>query len=577
MENESINVVELFSGIGSQVKALHNLGVEVTTVATCEWDLHATIAYDLINNSNDIPEKIIGLSKEELLERLNLYTFSNTGKDALPQENLKTYSEVVLRRLYASIIKNNNFVDVNELKGSKLPGNIDILTYSFPCQDLSNVGAFHGYNKGIEKDSGSRSSLLWQVGRILSEMKKHRIEMPSFLLMENVPALLSSRHFNDFSTWINELRQLGYISKYYQLNSLDFGLPQNRPRLLMISVYVGEDIMLAETVLDFFKITDEDKVIRDYKARRTFREYTIGDLLRIDYSNQELFEEAIECTPNNTVSRRKIWDDNPKLVLEGNRINQKESFIRTITTKQDRNPNSGNLYFNSGIKGRSKFRYLTPRECLLFMGFKDEDYEALKYNNLEFHKGDALFARDKVIRLAGNSIPVNLLEGIFYQILLLSQILKENKKRETARLTDNNEEAIALIKKHMFSAGLRSRLSETPYPKSADIVYPKYQTAIYIRSCFHHGHDCEEGNKILNAPEYWKDKVQSIKENDRLCVQEALELGWQAIIVWKCDLYSSRFEEIMCMMENAIRKNECANTIPQVLDSSALKKKKAAG
>jgi len=98
--------------------------------------------------------------------------------------------------------------------------------------------------------------------------------------------------------------------------------------------------------------------------------------------------------------------------------------VRTITTKQDRNPNSGNLFFDSGSEGKSKFRYLTPRECLLFMGFTDEDYQKLKDNNLEFHKGDNLFTRDNTIRMAGNSIPVKLLEGVFFQIIEFDKLIK---------------------------------------------------------------------------------------------------------------------------------------------------------
>ena len=103
---------------------------------------------------------------------------------------------------------------------------------------------------------------------------------------------------------------------------------------------------------------------------------------------------------------------------EGNIINPEIDTIRTITTKQDRNPNSGNLYFDSGIEGKGKFRYLTPRECMLFMGFKDTDYWKLKNNNVAFHKGDQLFSRDKIIRMAGNSIPVPIFESIFRKIIL---------------------------------------------------------------------------------------------------------------------------------------------------------------
>ena len=409
-------IVELFSGIGSQAKALKNLGYDVTTLGTCEWDLHAFIAYDAIHNSPEIDEKILRMSKEELLEALQAFTLSNNGKEPMAFKTLKTYSVDSLRRIYAAIERSNNFVDVSSLSGDSMPNGIDILTYSFPCQDLSNVGAFHGYNKGIDKDSGSRSSLLWQVGRILQEMKDNKKEMPRYLLMENVPTLLAERHRHNFETWINDLSLLGYVSKYFLLNASDFGLPQNRPRLLMVSAFVGDDVPLKEKVEEYFNSKNSEAVVEDYKTSDFYKKIKIKDLLRIDYTKEKYRNEAIECTPNATVSRGEIWKENPQLVLEGNIVNPQHEVVRTITTKQDRNPNSGNLYFDSGIEGRGTFRYLTPRECFLFMGFTDKDFDRVIKNNPEIHKNSKLFPRDKLIRMAGNSIPVKLLEGIFLQI-----------------------------------------------------------------------------------------------------------------------------------------------------------------
>ena len=385
--------------------------------------LYAFIAYDAIHSSNKLPDDVSSMSKEELLDILSAYALSNSGKEKMEYKTLKTYSVDVIRRIYAAIRRNNNFVDVSSLQGNSMPENIDILTYSFPCQDLSNVGAFHGYNKGIDKNSGSRSSLLWQVGRILKEMQESNKNLPRYLLLENVPTLLSQRHKDNFETWINDLIELGYISKYFLLNASSFGLPQNRPRLLMISVFVGKDDNKKEKVVEFFQSKTSDDIVDEYKKSDYFKLITVKDLLRIDYDNKKLLDEAIECTPNDTVSRREIWDENPKIVLENGSINPDIQVIRTITTKQDRNPNSGNLYFDCKINGRSKFRYLTPRECFLFMGFTDEDYENVIENNPEVHKNSKLFPRDKLIRMAGNSIPVKLLEGIFLQIKKLDETL----------------------------------------------------------------------------------------------------------------------------------------------------------
>ncbi|MBQ7818722.1 MAG: DNA (cytosine-5-)-methyltransferase [Bacteroidales bacterium] len=424
--NQICNIVELFSGIGSQAKALKNLGYKINTLGTCEWDLHAFIAYDAIHNSTALPDNISEMKKEDILKKLEAYTLSNNGKEKMEHKTLKTYSVDTLRRVYAAIIRCNNFVDVSSLTGAKMPDGIDILTYSFPCQDLSNVGAFHGYNKGIDKDSGSRSSLLWQVGRILKEMKELNKSMPNYLLLENVPTLLSPRHKDNFKTWINELEEIGYRSYYFQLNARSFGLPQNRPRLLMISVFVGNNADTIKAVEEFFEFKTKESIVEEFKKSEYFRDITINELLRTDYTKQQLWDEAVECTPNDTVSRQAIWNENPQLVLEGNIVNPAYDVIRTITTKQDRNPNSGNLYFDCGIEGKGKFRYLTPRECFLFMGFTDEDYDNVIKSNPEIHKNSKLFPRDKLIRMAGNSIPVKLLEGIFYQIKLLDKELNKN-------------------------------------------------------------------------------------------------------------------------------------------------------
>lgn len=427
---------------GSQLKSANRseddlgrfgLGMKAASLSQCRRLTVASkkdgklSAYDMIHGGTDIPADIARMSKDELLEKMSHYTFSNSGKAPLEYEALRTYSVESLRYIYTSIKRNHNFVDISALEGKEMPDGIDILTYSFPCQDLSNVGAFHGYNKGIDKDSGSRSSLLWQVGRVLTEMKDTGKTLPRFLLMENVPTLLSQRHKKNFETWIGELSKLGYVSKYYQLNASSFGLPQNRPRLLMISVYVGDDENKKSLTEDYFarKSSPED-VVNDFHTSGHYKAIKIRDLLRNDYRNPIWFEEAVECTPNDTVSRRKIWEDNPQIVLEGNIINPEIDTIRTITTKQDRNPNSGNLYFDSGIEGKGKFRYLTPRECMLFMGFKDTDYWKLKNNNVAFHKGDQLFSRDKIIRMAGNSIPVKLLEGVFWQILQIDKLMDKD-------------------------------------------------------------------------------------------------------------------------------------------------------
>ncbi|MBQ3419415.1 MAG: DNA (cytosine-5-)-methyltransferase [Erysipelotrichaceae bacterium] len=419
---KSYRIVELFSGIGSQASALENIGLNIEVAATCEWDMQAFIAYDCIHNGKNISKEVKGLKKEELIDKLKDYSLSYDGKCVASLKSISSLDVEVLRRIYSSLINTNNLVDISRVNGKQIPDNIDVMTYSFPCQDLSNVGAFHGYTKGIDKGSGSRSSLLWEVGRILQEMKKSKKQMPRYLVMENVPSLLSNRHRTNFETWKKDLQKLGYISKHFELNAKDFGIPQNRPRLLMMSVYVGKNKNLKNRIENYFNSTSPKSIIEDYKNSTFYKDIKVKDLLRTNYSVKKYYLEALDCNPNDTVSRRKIWNENPKIIDESGRLTGL-GFVRTITTKQDRNPNSGNLYFDSKIKGKSKWRYLTPRECLLFMGFKDKDYEALIKNNIK-SRNSTIFPRDKIIRLAGNSIPVKLLEGFFYQIYKIEKITK---------------------------------------------------------------------------------------------------------------------------------------------------------
>lgn len=420
-------IVELFSGIGSQVRALKNIGIHTNVQATCEWDMHAFIAYDAMHESyNNLPE-VAKMTKEQVLEQLKDYTLSNNGKEPMAYSTLRSYSEEVLKRMLSAIKRTHNLVDISKVKGELMPGDTDILTYSFPCQDLSNVGAFHGYNKGIDKESGSRSSLLWQVGRILEEMKHADKRLPRYLFMENVPTLLSERHKSNFEQWINQLNELGYVSKYVPVNAKNYGIPQNRPRLLMISVLVNENENLKDEIEKLFDSwgDNESIIVDQYKKSPYYKQITIEELLRrSDDHNSTLWQEALECTPNDTISRQKIWNENPKIVDEYGNITS-EHFIRTITTKQDRHPNSGNIYFESGVEKKGNFRYLTPRECLLFMGFTDNDYDKLQANNPDQRKKSKLFPRDKIIRMAGNSIPVKMLEGFFYQLYIIEPIMRK--------------------------------------------------------------------------------------------------------------------------------------------------------
>jgi DNA (cytosine-5)-methyltransferase 1 len=417
-----MKIVEMFSGIGSQAKALYRVAermqkkIEITT--TCEWNIHAFVAYNYIHNGTIISDEISLLRKDELVGVLSKYSISSDGIAPINEVYLKSLPVDLLRAIYQSIMNNNNLINIKEVKGSDIPNDTDLLTYSFPCQDLSNVGSFHGYKYGIDKNMNTRSGLLWEIERILQEKKDKNEPLPKFLLLENVTALEAKRHKGNFNEWKDKLENLGYINKVYKLNSLDFGIPQNRNRLIMLSVYVGDNKNIESLVYNYWANKDLNSI--DFVKSLNIKALPLNWYLRTDYNQNYQLNEALLSQPRATKSRAKIWAENYQILNDNGVILDK---VQTITTKQDRHPNSGNLFFDPD-NDKARYRFLTPRECFLLMGFDEIDYEILINNNY-ITRGNALFfSRDVLYKLAGNSIVVNVLEHVFEQLFEINDLIR---------------------------------------------------------------------------------------------------------------------------------------------------------
>ncbi|WP_332400708.1 DNA cytosine methyltransferase [Lactococcus laudensis] len=234
-----LRVIEAFSGIGAQKQALLDSGIEHEIINTIEWDINAIYAYDKMHNGDKEPSKH---SKPEILEKLSNLTLSSDGKNPMKEKTLSRMNEEKLQRLYGAIERNRNLCDITKVKGEDIPDDIDLLTYSFPCQDLSQASIFQNKDsKGIEKGAGTRSGLLWEVERILQEKFYKKETLPKFLLMENVNAINSPKHNKNFYTWQTELNRMGYENRIYErLNAIDFGVPQKRSRTFMLSVRIDK-------------------------------------------------------------------------------------------------------------------------------------------------------------------------------------------------------------------------------------------------------------------------------------------------------------------------------------------------
>ncbi len=189
-----------------------------------------------------------------------------------------------------------------------------------------------------------------------------------------------------------------------------------------MSIYIGKDVKLKEELENYFKANDLRNVRKPQQD--------LSHFLRTDYTKKLFRQEADSSQPNDTPSRRSIFDKNVRL-YDG--IGTYSGYVPTITTKQDRHPNAGVVSYRNGRAGKSNFRYLTGRECLLLMGFDDSDYESIMRGNFMRNVSETFFNNNKVVKMAGNSIVVPVLEEVFKQMIEIDkQLLNKATVTETA-------------------------------------------------------------------------------------------------------------------------------------------------
>lgn len=123
-----------------------------------------------------------------------------------------------------------NYGDISKIEWGQVQ-DFDLMTYSFPCQDISNAGKQAGFGEGRE----TRSSLLWECKKAIAAKR------PKYLLMENVKALVQKKFIPDFRRWIGLLESYGYANFWQVLNAKDYGVAQNRERVFMVSILRTED------------------------------------------------------------------------------------------------------------------------------------------------------------------------------------------------------------------------------------------------------------------------------------------------------------------------------------------------
>lgn len=371
-------------------------------------------------------------SQSIALERINA-NFEVVGISEIDKYALEAYR--VLHK------KCPNYGDISKLTVEEIPEH-DLLTYSFPCQDISTAGK----QKGLEVGTGTRSSLLWECQRIISSKK------PKFLLMENVKNLISKRHKPYFDKWCVWLQSQGYTNYWKCLNAKDFNIPQNRERIFMVSILgvhnpyifpnkkhltfllkdfletnVSDKYYLPEHIQQKFikslntNLTNTSKINENLKhnSLNNFSELKNG-AIRGRYNPIGKIEQQLElrndscCNTLTTVQKDNvILEPNIRTLglldmnsFKENRIVYSPLGISpTLTTMQGGNRQPKVFIDNSYLR---RIRKMTEREVGRLMGLTDTQINMIQA---------AKISATQQYKMYGNSIVIPVLEAIFISLL----------------------------------------------------------------------------------------------------------------------------------------------------------------
>lgn len=346
-----IRLLSLFSGIGAFEKALERIGMPYELVNYCEIDKFASKSYSLVHN---VPEE------------LNLGDISKVNENSLPD--------------------------------------FDLLTYGFPCQDISLAGKQKGIIKGE-----TRSGLLFEALRIIKAKK------PKYAIAENVKNLVGKKFKADFDSFLETLGDMGYNSYWKVLNAKDYGVPQNRERVFVISIRKDiddgtfkfpEKFPLELRLNDMLEETVDEKYYCSGKSikgmqnssyvsrQRLLQKKDVCDTLCArDYKEPKCVETPIRLG--------NIYNEKWGTGYGGNVYSQK-GLSPTLNTMQGggREP----MIPIDELNPNSRIRKLTPKECWRLMGFDDSDIDKCIGGGI---------SNSQLYKQAGNSIVVDVLQYIF--------------------------------------------------------------------------------------------------------------------------------------------------------------------
>lgn len=170
-------------------------------------------------------------------------------------------------------------IDWHEVKCSLESREVDLFTYSSPCQDISQAGK----QMGLKEGSDTRSALLWHVAKAVEVLR------PKYLLQENVAALVSQKFMPDFQKWLDKLSSLGYVSKWSRLNAKNYGVPQNRDRVFCLSM--RKDVAFDYQFPEPFELKTrlEDVLEEEVSDRYFLKDDAVSKFLKANDSDNALF------------------------------------------------------------------------------------------------------------------------------------------------------------------------------------------------------------------------------------------------------------------------------------------------
>lgn len=270
-----IRLIEFFAGVGFQRMGIQKVFPNLESWHICEWAIPSIVAYDAVHTNYDDPDVkannwfVFSQSKENIVNALFDLGVSKDYNVPATKKELNRMPLEKLHSIYLSILNTRNLVNIMNVKGEDLEiTDTDkyeyVVTYSFPCQDLSLANS--SGSKGMkvsQADGGTRSGLVWEIVRILKECK-HK---PQILLMENVTQIHSKNNNGEFYFLQTELQKLGYKNFWQDMNAKHYGIPQNRDRTFMLSIYDKDaDYVFPEPEPLKIRVQDllEDKVDEKY-------------------------------------------------------------------------------------------------------------------------------------------------------------------------------------------------------------------------------------------------------------------------------------------------------------------------